>query len=266
MVEMRSLKKRPFFDYRSAQLPHLLLGKFHSRVEENSVMTAERNTLWWIKSTARTLYVIALYPFLFLWIVISIALDIYYRPELHKLVDARNTGAIQAYIEQGKDLDVCDRAMQRTALHQSALLGLTQISQLLIEAGASTQIKDKEGATPLYIAALGGHTSIVELLSPFTDSTDLLAAIFTDNVAFVEQNIAQGGDPNSTFGGIGSALYIASKHGYLEIVRLLLKAGANPNRYARGQSPLKVAMQKGHTEIVELIVSSGAKITKPPNT
>ena len=243
MVEMRSLKKRPFFDYRSAQLPHLLLGKFHSRVEENSVMTAERNTLWWIKSTARTLYVIALYPFLFLWIVISIALDIYYRPELHKLVDARNTGAIQAYIEQGKDLDVCDRAMQRTALHQSALLGLTQISQLLIEAGASTQIKDKEGATPLYIAALGGHTSIVELL------------------AFVEQNIAQGGDPNSTFGGIGSALYIASKHGYLEIVRLLLKAGANPNRYARGQSPLKVAMQKGHTEIVELLVSSGAKIT-----
>lgn len=229
-------------------------------------MTAERNTLWWVKSTARALYVVALYPFLFLWALISIALDIYYNPELHKLVEARNTAAIQAYIKQGKDLDVCNRSMQRTALHQSAFLGFTNIAQLLIEAGASTQTKDKEGATPLYTAALGGHTSIVELLSPFTEPTDLLAAIFTGNAAFVEQHIAQDGDLNSTFGGINFALYIASKHGYSEIVRLLLKAGANPNQYARGLSPLTIAMKKGYTEIVELLIINGANRTSGQNT
>ena len=224
-------------------------------------MTLERGTLRWIKSTARVFYVVALYPFLFLRILVSIALDIHYRPELHKLVKERNTEAIRAYIEQGKDLNVLDRSMKRTALHQSALLGLTHIAQLLIEAGASTQIKDKEGATPLYLAALGGHTSIVELLSTFTDPSDLLAAIFTKNAGLVEQHIAQGGDPNSTFGGIGSALYLASKYGLPEIVKLLLEAGANPNQYAKGQSPLVIATEKGHTEIVELLVRNGASST-----
>ena len=60
------------------------------------------------------------------------------------------------------------------------------------------------------------------------------------------------------------ALSVAADFGHLEIVRLLLDAGENPNRYnpVGGHShttPLHQAAAKGHEEIVRLLVKRGAR-------
>ena len=43
--------------------------------------------------------------------------------------------------------------------------------QLLLEQGASLEVKDKAGRTPLLGAAQGGHTNVLELLQVLTWGT-----------------------------------------------------------------------------------------------
>ena len=61
------------------------------------------------------------------------------------------------------------------------------------------------------------------------------------------------------------ALSLAADFGHLEIVRLLLDAGEDPNRYnpVGGHShttPLHQASGRGHDEVVRLLVERGARL------
>jgi len=52
----------------------------------------------------------------------------------------------------------------RTSLHLASLRGDTEIVELLLEAGANVNIKNKFGWTPLHLAAREGHIDIVQML------------------------------------------------------------------------------------------------------
>jgi ankyrin repeat protein len=61
------------------------------------------------------------------------------------------------------------------------------------------------------------------------------------------------------------ALAMASQYGHLEIVRLLLDAGEDPNRFnpVGGHShstPLHQAAGNGHLDVVKLLVERGARL------
>jgi len=61
------------------------------------------------------------------------------------------------------------------------------------------------------------------------------------------------------------AIALAAQHGHVEIVRLLLDAGEDPNRYNpegnHGHStPLHQATFAGHEDVVRLLVEHGAKL------
>jgi ankyrin repeat protein len=61
------------------------------------------------------------------------------------------------------------------------------------------------------------------------------------------------------------ALALAAQHGHVEVVRLLLDAGEDPNRYNpegnHGHStPLHQAVWSGHKPVVELLVERGARL------
>ncbi|KAI8492994.1 Ankyrin-1, partial [Branchiostoma belcheri] len=62
--------------------------------------------------------------------------------------------------------------------------------------------------------------------------------------------------------GTGTALYIASSCGYVDIVRLLLGKGASLTKRTTATSlaPLHGAASKGRTEVVELLVQHGATV------
>ena len=57
-------------------------------------------------------------------------------------------------------------------------------------------------------------------------------------------------------------LFIVSEKGYLEIARLLIRAGADTNKVDEGWTPLATATSRGHTEIVKLLIENGANINK----
>lgn len=54
--------------------------------------------------------------------------------------------------------------LNRTALHESAFLGLDNYVYLLLESGADPNAFDIKNKTPLALAAQNGHLNVVEVL------------------------------------------------------------------------------------------------------
>ena len=58
-------------------------------------------------------------------------------------------------------------------------------------------------------------------------------------------------------------LFVASRHGHTEIVKMLLDKGADVNvkvkEIDKYYTPLSIAKMQGHTKIVQLLKAAGAK-------
>jgi ankyrin repeat protein len=63
-------------------------------------------------------------------------------------------------------------------------------------------------------------------------------------------------------------LYIASQMGHTKVVETLLERGANANlaTLRKGATPLHVASVKGHFDIVEMLINKGAHVNQPKTT
>ena len=56
-------------------------------------------------------------------------------------------------------------------------------------------------------------------------------------------------------------LHWAAFHGHLDVVRTLIKNGANPNVHTKdGYTPLRDAAYRGHTEVVRFLLEAGARV------
>ena len=90
--------------------------------------------------------------------------------------------------------------------------------------------------------------------------TILLFASSRDRIEIVKLLLQSGAEPNlvNTYSG-STPLHLASSYGYTDIVRLLLEAGANPNiTNGNGNTPLHLASSSGYTDIVRLLLETGA--------
>lgn len=72
--------------------------------------------------------------------------------------------ARQVLLPQMTNVDVVDLRAQQTPLHRAVAKGYTAFCQLLIDANASVNQRDRLGNTPLHLAAEEGHGDIVILL------------------------------------------------------------------------------------------------------
>ncbi len=98
------------------------------------------------------------------------------------------------------------------------------------------------------------------------DWTDLHYAALKGDVRAVTVLLAEGADP-SAFEEFGSTpLHFAADNEHLEIVRLLLKAGASINAHDEsciGNTPLGEVAGRCSFALAEILVSSGADPTIP---
>ena len=129
-------------------------------------------------------------------------------------------------------------------LHDATRNGDFSIVQTLLNTGVNVNEKNKDGWTPLHIAASKNHRKIVELL--------------IDNGAEVNST----GEPSSIFiwqGGF-TPLHYAAVNGHREIVELLISKDAEVNSKAdNGLTPRDWAIKRNHTDIAELLRSYGGK-------
>ncbi|XP_028039065.1 ankyrin repeat domain-containing protein 29 isoform X2 [Bombyx mandarina] len=122
--------------------------------------------------------------------------------------------------------------------HLAALRGdCDRLRQLLDTGKVHIDSRDRDGTTPLILAAAMGHTDCVREL------------------------LAQGADPACCRTTGTSALFFAAQGGFLDIARLLLDAGAAIDAPSSdGGTPLFVACQCGHLPVVDELISRGANV------
>jgi ankyrin repeat protein len=132
----------------------------------------------------------------------------------------------------------------KTSLIFAAENGHTEIVAELLKAGADVTIADRKNRLPIDIAIQEGYTEIVQLL--------------------------QNAGAKAEAGSIESspaALLGAAKQGNLDILKLALQAGIDPNtseleatRNPRHKTALMFAAERGHQKIVEHLILAGVDI------
>ena len=128
-------------------------------------------------------------------------------------------------------------------------------------------LKKTTGRHALFLASSNGHAEIVSfLINTLKDKIDLERYVYTNSLysacfyghlEVVKILLFHGADPNEECLGL-SVLEKASWEGHIEIVKLLLENGADPNWNKRGRSVLEKASWEGHIEIVKLLLENGA--------
>jgi serine/threonine-protein phosphatase 6 regulatory ankyrin repeat subunit B len=144
-------------------------------------------------------------------------------------------------------------SMAATALVEAVESGSLENVRALLDAGADANSCTRSGDTPLASAIITGNAAVVKLLlnagaKPNVSlnkgtQSELMLAAGGGYVDIINLLIKAGADINAT-GNMGSALHLAVTHGHVDAVKMLLKAGASTKlRDDEGKTPLKLAEQ-----------------------
>ncbi|CCX31479.1 Similar to Ankyrin-3; acc. no. Q12955 [Pyronema omphalodes CBS 100304] len=89
-------------------------------------------------------------------------LDLVGLSPLHHTIEIKNT-VLWKHLQMGISIDVRGRG-NMTPLHYAAMTGNLKWSQILLQAGANFELQDGSWKRPLHWAAFGGYTDVVALL------------------------------------------------------------------------------------------------------
>lgn len=128
-------------------------------------------------------------------------------------------------------------AATHTELMRAALEGNVPALELMLNGGQDPNARDKNGRTALMFAVINMHSTAGKLL------------------------IDHGADINAVANDGSTPLMLAASSGDTESVRELLKRGASLNGRQRwtGETALTLANRRGYRDIVELLVAAGEK-------
>ncbi len=146
--------------------------------------------------------------------------------------------------------------------------------QLLLSRGATVDLADREGNTPLIKAALDGRLDFVHaLLQAGADPglanrqgvTALIAAGAGSRVDLVQALLAAGGDANAATGDGLTALMLAAARGQTAVAQALLAAGADPGRTdGEGRTAADLARAARNLDLVAVLENRQGSEDEPP--
>jgi ankyrin repeat protein len=132
-----------------------------------------------------------------------------------------------------------------TPLHQAAIDGNLEQAQNFLDRGADVNVKNNNGWTPLYCAAMKNDENSKAIINLLLD---------------------KGADVNAADMEGWTPLHIAAAYNSKELVLLFLDRGANVNvKHNNGWTPLYYAAGNGYKEIVQLLLEKGAKVNAADN-
>ena len=195
--------------------------------------------------------------------VYSYSRDVYGNTPLH--ATARNernetTQALLKYLTGGPNII---NAEGRTPLHIACMCGNLGGVKLLIKHGARVDVKDIQSNTPLTLAAVNNHTSIVStLVSEFGCDINLHAACRYGNLSMVKTLIECGANVNDKDVDGDTPLHLTAEKGANMAMQALLRNFENdPNiKNAEGRTSLHIACMCGNLGGVKLLIKYGARM------
>jgi ankyrin repeat protein len=135
-----------------------------------------------------------------------------------------------------------------------------ELAELLLDHGAALEGRGEAWGTPLLTALVFGYPATAEALARRGARVGLAAAAGLGRLDEAARLL-----PNATASERHLALALAAQLGHAPLVRLLLDAGEDPDRFnPRGAhahaTPLHHAALAGHAAVVELLVERGARL------
>ena len=165
-------------------------------------------------------------------------------PQFANIHSAASNGcvnSVNALIKAGADVN--ELLDDVSALFLAACQNHLNVVALLIQNGANTKQCNKKGLYPLHIAAARNSVATVKYL-------------IERNVFNVDFETHDG----------QTALILAARWGYTELVAFLIKCGADIyHRTKEGESALSLAAERNHVEIIKLLHKKGVNLSQYNN-
>jgi cytohesin len=146
------------------------------------------------------------------------------------------------------------------------------MTRLLLEAGADTEYRDHNGDRALLWAAYSGTAETVKLLldagSPADADADphgetpMMTASWYNHEDMVRLLLAAGADPNRRDQSSLTALHLAARTDNAALVQLLLDAGANPNVVSESlyETPMHEAAMRSVPAVIAVLATAHAAL------
>ena len=147
---------------------------------------------------------------------------------------------MEKLLNKGADINYVDKVTKLSALSYASYSNNIKVVDFLVKNGANIEGDSKYPNNPIYFATLNNNVDIVELL------------------------INNGVDPNYAWEDRGGTLLTqAVQMGKLEVVKVLLRYGANVNYCGNGKhSPLFRSIIYGRNDMMEYLLNKGAMLNK----
>ena len=184
---------------------------------------------------------------------------------------------IRKLLAAGADSNAVDPTGE-TVLMIAARMGNADGVKALVDASAAVNAKDREAETALMVAVRANRADVVKLLIDHGAEVDAATRVGKTPARRPPNagggshgaGIVRGGWPDrgyqeATPGGMTALLY-AARDGRLEIVRMLLAAGADLKRDDVNKiSPFAMAITNNHMDVAQFLLERGADVNERDN-
>ncbi|WP_372369909.1 ankyrin repeat domain-containing protein [Candidatus Uabimicrobium sp. HlEnr_7] len=180
-------------------------------------------------------------------------------------VDKGYYNIVKALIEAGADINIRDNH-KKTVLIVALNQQNEKIAQLLLSSGADCNVLDGEDNTMLTLALKHKQFNIAQNLLPKVDidhqnlqrETALMIAARNDNEKITELLVELGADVNIEAYRKNTALIIAAKSNSPKSLKILLPKSKINHPNIHNDTALIIAIKKGYVEIVKILMAFGA--------
>jgi len=208
-------------------------------------------------------------------------IQVYNQTPLMRAASAGYLDIIKLLLAKGADVNADTSKYNGcvSALWAATKNGHAEVVKVLLEHGASSTRSDSQGLTPLMCAIDKGHLEVAKVLiehgAPVNliqgfDKTPLILASARGYLDGVKLLLAKGVDVNEDgskgkSGGWRSALWAAAVAGNIELVKILLDAGADPGSVDKEGKTILYYVKNSrtpHWPLVRQVIKSHRLLTK----
>ncbi|XP_055353693.1 leucine-rich repeat serine/threonine-protein kinase 1-like isoform X2 [Paramacrobiotus metropolitanus] len=207
--------------------------------------------------------------------------DRYGRTPLHAAAKSGNLSLVGVLLNAGADPNVQSsiRAGAETPLHIAAYHGRLEAVACLLSSGASVHTKNSRAQTPLDVAMERRQRDCVEMLRIYQEAKaerlavaqkEFLEAFGRDDIIRMETILEATKSDSSTLvnsivvDGVPLLTRAVMKNN-AEVVKLLLKSGADANIETAEGSALYEAVFRGNSDIAEMLIERAPGLVSKPN-
>lgn len=159
--------------------------------------------------------------------------------EIHDAAKAGDLAKVRSLLARDPTLVSSKDDSGFTPLHTAVFAAHAEVAEFLLSKGADVNAREKNGATPLIIGAMGGRVEV--------DGQAGVEALLLTHKADINAKSANG----------MTALHVAALLGHADVVKLLLAKGADLNaKDEKDNTPSDYAAQQGRQEVLKLLSAS----------